>query len=75
MGSSAADDRLSRVCEAARDEDITIFAIGFEAPAAGQAAMRDCASSIAHYFAVEGIEISDAFQQIARTINQLRLTQ
>lgn len=75
VGSSAADDRLSRVCEAARDEDITIFAIGFEAPSAGQAAMRDCASSIAHYFAVEGIEISDAFQQIARTINQLRLTQ
>nr|WP_283254929.1 Tad domain-containing protein [Marivita sp. GX14005] len=75
VGGSSADRRLSDVCEKARDKDITIFAIGFEAPAEGQAAMRDCASSPAHYFAVEGLEISDAFRQIARTINQLRLTQ
>lgn len=75
VGGSEADNRLSRVCEAARDKDITIFAIGFEAPYGGQAAMRDCASSPAHYFAVSGLEISDAFRQIARTINQLRLTQ
>lgn len=70
-----ADARLSTICGAARDADITVFAIGFEAPDEGQAAMRDCASSPAHYFPVEGLEISDAFQAIARTINQLRLTQ
>ncbi|MEN8658616.1 pilus assembly protein TadG-related protein [Marivita sp.] len=70
-----ADDRLSTICSSARDADITVFAIGFEAPDEGQAAMRDCASSPAHYFPVEGLEISDAFQAIARTINQLRLTQ
>ena len=70
-----ADDRLSTICSQARDADITVFAIGFEAPDEGQAAMRDCASSPSHYFPVEGLEISDAFQAIARTINQLRLTQ
>jgi Flp pilus assembly protein TadG len=70
-----ADDRLSDICAEARDADITVFAIGFEAPDRGQAAMRDCASSPAHYFPVEGVEITDAFQAIARTINQLRLTQ
>lgn len=70
-----ADARLSTICSQARDADITVFAIGFEAPEEGQAAMRDCASSPAHYFPVEGLEISDAFQAIARTINQLRLTQ
>lgn len=70
-----ADDRLSDICAQARDADITVFAIGFEAPSEGQEAMRDCASSPAHYFPVEGIEISDAFKAIARTINQLRLTQ
>ena len=75
VGGDAADARLSTICAAARDQDITVFAIGFEAPERGQTAMRDCASSPAHYFAVEGLEISDAFQQIARTINQLRLTQ
>lgn len=75
VGPDAADARLSSICAEARDNDITVFAIGFEAPTRGQNAMSDCASSPAHYFAVEGIEISDAFQQIARTINQLRLTQ
>jgi hypothetical protein len=70
-----ADDRLSNICASARDADITVFAIGFEAPQQGQAAMSDCASSPAHYFPVEGIEISEAFNAIARTINQLRLTQ
>ncbi len=70
-----ADDRLSTICSSARDADITVFAIGFEAPDKGQDAMRDCASSPAHYFPVEGLEISEAFQAIARTINQLRLTQ
>ncbi|MDP4989686.1 MAG: hypothetical protein NWQ37_00535, partial [Marivita lacus] len=70
-----ADDRLSDICSQAREADVTIFAIGFEAPAQGQAAMRDCASSPAHYFPVDGLEISDAFKAIARTINQLRLTQ
>jgi Flp pilus assembly protein TadG len=70
-----ADDRLSNICEQARNADVTVFAIGFEAPDQGQAAMRDCASSPAHYFPVEGLEISEAFRAIARTINQLRLTQ
>ena len=75
VSGSQADERLSNICASARDADVTVFAIGFEAPDQGQAAMRDCASSPAHYFPVEGLEISDAFQAIARTINQLRLTQ
>ncbi len=75
VSNTEADSRLSRLCAETRDADVTIFSIGFEAPDQGQAAMRDCASSPSHYFPVEGLEISDAFQAIARTINQLRLTQ
>lgn len=75
VSNSEADSRLSTLCAETRDADVTIFSIGFEAPDRGQAAMRDCASSPSHYFPVEGLEISDAFQAIARTINQLRLTQ
>ncbi|MFP7569996.1 pilus assembly protein TadG-related protein [Marivita sp. S2033] len=75
VSGSQADARLSNICEKARDTGITVFSIGFEAPEEGQAAMRNCASSPAHYFPVEGLEISDAFKAIARTINQLRLTQ
>ena len=52
-----------------------VFAIGFEAPQRGLDAMENCASSPSHYFDVAGVEISDAFNSIARTITQLRLTQ
>lgn len=52
-----------------------VFAIAFEAPEAGQDALRDCASSDSHYFAVEGIEITETFNAIARQINNLRLIQ
>src|SRR6056297_3955355 len=75
VSNTEVDSRLSTLCSETRDADVTIFSIGFEAPDQGQAAMRDCASSPSHYFPVEGLEISDAFQAIARTINQLRLTQ
>jgi hypothetical protein len=75
VSGSQANDRLSRICAAARDQGIVVFAIGFEAPSAGQAAMRDCASSASHYFDVSGVEIADTFHAIARQINLLRLTE
>ena len=37
--------------------------------------MRNCATSPAFFYKVEGIEISSAFKSIARQINELRLTQ
>lgn len=75
VGADHADNRLSTICQGARDAGIIVFTIGFEAPQRGLDAMRDCASSPAHYFDVEGIEITQAFDSIARTITQLRLTQ
>lgn len=72
---NAADARLADICEAAKDEGIVVFAIGFEAPTAGQTAMKNCASSLSHYFDVEGVEITETFHAIARQINSLRLIQ
>jgi hypothetical protein len=74
-GRTQADNNLRAICDAAHAENIIVFSIGFEAPAGGQAVMQYCASSDAHYYDVEGIEISDAFASIARVINQLRLIQ
>lgn len=74
-GRTEADANLRQICAAARSAGIIIFSIGFEAPAGGQAVMRECASSDAHYYDVDGIEIADAFASIARAINQLRLIQ
>jgi len=74
-GRTQADNNLRDICDAANAQNILVFSIGFEAPAGGQAVMEYCASSPAHYYDVQGIEISDAFASIARTINQLRLIQ
>ncbi|SFR56090.1 TadE/TadG family type IV pilus assembly protein [Litoreibacter janthinus] len=75
--SGTADARLADICEASRDAGIVIFSIGFEIndnPYASSV-MSNCATSDSHFYAVEGVEISDAFGAIARTINQLRLIQ
>jgi Flp pilus assembly protein TadG len=74
-GETEADENLRAICDAAHAAGIIIFAIGFEAPLSGQEVMRYCASSDAHYYDVEGLEINQAFASIARTINQLRLIQ
>lgn len=70
-----ADDRLSDICAAARDEGIIVYTVAFEAPSGGQNALRDCASSPSHYFDVAGTDISSAFAAIASDIRALKLTQ
>ena len=62
-------------CDLAKANGVTVYTIAFEAPPDAQQEMRTCASSPSHYFNVEGLEIADAFDAIARQINQLRLTQ
>lgn len=72
---STKNSRTSSICDAAKEAGIIVYTIGFEAPSGGQAVLQDCASSDAHYFDVDGLEISDAFASIATSIRQLRLTQ
>lgn len=72
--SSQADAMLDSVCDAAKDQGVVVWAIGFEVGTRGANVMRNCASTPSHFFRVEGGEISDAFKAIARQINQLRLT-
>jgi hypothetical protein len=74
-GRTQGDANLRAICDAANAQDILVFAIGFEAPSGGQAVMEYCASSASQYYDVQGIEISDAFDSIARTINALKLIQ
>lgn len=69
------DDRLQDVCAAAKGKGVLVFGIAFEAPANGQAQIRKCASSSAHYFDASGVEINTAFRAIASQISHLRLTQ
>ncbi len=73
-GYSTKNTRLDAICSAAKAQDIEIFTIGFETSSASSAIMQSCASSDAHHFDVNGLEISDAFTSIAREIHELRLT-
>ncbi len=75
LGTDEGDRRVRLMCDAAKAQNILIFAIAFEAPDHGQRLMRDCASSDAHYYTAQGFRISDVFASIAGAINTLRLTQ
>lgn len=73
--SGQADTMLGNICDAAKDKGIVVWSIGFEVTNYSAGVMEDCASSPSHFFRVEGIEITEAFESIAKQINQLRLTQ
>lgn len=70
---SQADGMLDNICTAAKDAGILVFTIGFEVTNYSAGVMKSCATSPSHFFRVEGTEISDAFNAIARQINMLRL--
>ncbi|WP_298913293.1 TadE/TadG family type IV pilus assembly protein [uncultured Roseobacter sp.] len=74
VSSGTKNTRTENICDEAKDEGVIVFTIGFEAPENGQAVLRNCASSVSHYFDVDGLEIADAFNAIAHEITQLRLT-
>jgi len=73
--SAQADGFLENICTAAKEKGIVVWSIGFEVTNYSAGVMEDCASSPSHFFRVEGIEITEAFEAIAKQINQLRLTQ
>lgn len=69
------DTRLQAICNQAKANEVMIYSIGFEAQPNGETQMRDCASTPSHFFDVDGADITSAFQAIAASIAQLRLTQ
>lgn len=75
INSTVKNQRTKHICDAAKDEGIIVYTIGFEAPNAGQRVLQDCASSDGHFFDVDGLEIEDAFSSIASSIRKLRLVQ
>lgn len=75
MNTSTANSLLDNICDAAKEKGIVVWSIGFEVDSTGADIMQNCASSPAHFFRVEGVEITEAFRTIARQLNQLRLTQ
>ncbi len=69
---NAKDALTLDICDAAKAQGIRIYTIAFEAPTEGQQLLNACQN--AGYYAVEGLDINDAFAGIVNSINKLRLT-
>lgn len=76
-GRKSADTNLHEICQVAQDNGITVFTIGFELGYSEHArdVLAACASSDAHAYEAEGVDLDATFSAVARTITQLRLTQ
>ena len=67
---------LQQSCGLARDNNVIVYGIAFEAPANGQTQIRNCATTpLLYYEADDAAGINMAFSSIAAQITQLRLTQ
>lgn len=74
---SEKNTRMSNVCKAAKKKGVVVYTIGFEVDKGGTAEteLKSCATSHAHYYRANGINITDAFSSIASNVVNLRLTQ
>jgi len=75
VSSGEKNNRMADICQTAHNAGIIVFSIGLEVSNASATRLENCASSPAHFFLVEGLDIAYAFQAIAGEINQLRLIQ
>jgi hypothetical protein len=68
-------DQLNRMCAATKAKGIVLFTIGFEVNDTSANTLKACATTNAHFYRVEGLQIQTAFASIARTIQNLKLVQ
>ena len=75
VGSGEKDRRLRQICGVANMAGVVVYSIGMDVDSTNSLSLlKDCASSEAHYFDVQGLEIQTAFDMIAASISMLRLT-
>lgn len=70
------DAQLQGICAKAKNENVLIYGIAFEAQPSGQANILGCSTDAAHFFnAANPAAMTSAFRAIASNITQLKLTQ
>ncbi|WP_068312549.1 Tad domain-containing protein [Aliiruegeria sabulilitoris] len=74
FSSSTKNTNTSKICKAAKDAGVLVFTIGMDTYGQGDTTLADCASGSSYFYDVESDDLDQAFNSIARTINQLRLT-
>lgn len=69
------DYQAVEVCNSMKNNDVLVYAIGFQAPSGAQETLRSCASGDDYYFkADDGEELRTAFISIAKQLSNLRLS-
>ena len=63
------------MCDAAKTEGVVIYTVAFQAPKQGKDILNYCASSSDFAFTPDnGQELEDAYNMIAQSISDLRIT-
>ncbi|WP_339111990.1 pilus assembly protein TadG-related protein [Thioclava sp. GXIMD2076] len=68
------DTALKAICTTAKANDILIYTLAVDAPDNGAAILKSCSSGDGYYYDITSDELTDAFAEIAASINSLRLT-
>lgn len=75
MSNGDSFDHAKKFCDAMKAAGIQIYTVAFQAPAQGQEILSYCASNSGQYFAASsGKELEDAYQKIATSISDLRIS-
>lgn len=70
-----ADDFAAHLCSDIKDKGITVYTVGFQTSTAAANMLRDCATSVAHFYpASDGNALRMAFRDIALKVSAIRLS-
>lgn len=73
QGSS--DTQARALCDSMKAKDVKVYAVALNAPNAGKAVLSYCASGSDYYFEPEtAAELTEAYQKIATSISDLRIS-
>ena len=75
-GTNRTSGRYVAICEAAHEQDITVFTIGYQITNSNnENLLKACASKEEFHFDVESLDIGEAFDEISAALDDLRLEQ
>lgn len=67
--------QAKQLCDEIKEQNIVIYSVAFQAPSGGREVLQYCASGADSFFTPDdGEELTDAYQAIATSISDLRLT-
>lgn len=74
-GQGSSDAQARALCDSMKAKDVKVYAVALNAPTAGKAVLSYCASGSDYYFEPEtAAELTEAYQKIATSISDLRIS-